>query len=332
VAILRNSATQRKIFLRTHHVFGRGRSADTVLDNLDASQLHATVCWNGRFWELRDHSRNGTLVDGTRHRNAQGMELHVGSIIGFGLGDTCTWSVDDLSAPSNLLWPVGHNAPPIALGLSNLLPQGKDAEVSIHCSAQGQWIYTAAQGSWALEDGDKVRFNNQDWCFIQMAEVASTLDAVASGHAPRPSRPTLYFNVSLDEEHVHLQVRDTHYQLDLGERSHHYALLILARLRLADAQRHLDRHAHGWVEMERLAKMLGLDPSHLNIQIFRMRKQLALALPPGAQVPELIERRRGSLRFGSLRFHITRGSQVEAYYDPMIQGIPAAFAEELLVA
>jgi len=143
------------------------------------------------------------------------------------------------------------------------------------------------------------------------------MKAIVSDFAAARYRPSLHFHVSLDEEHVCLEVRDAHQRLDLGERSHHYALLIMARLRLADAQRKLDCHAQGWVDLERLAKMLGLDPGHLNIQIFRMRKQLALAMPQGTPAPELIERRRGSLRFGNLPFRIMRGSQWEASFDPL---------------
>ena len=154
---------------------------------------------------------------------------------------------------------------------------------------------------------------------------------MASGKALiRRSQPALFFKVSQDEEHAWLEMHDAGLHLNLGERSHHYALLILARLRLADAQRQLAPHAQGWVELDRLAKMLGIDPGHLNIQIFRMRKQLALAMPPGAHVPELIERRRGSLRFGSLRFRITRGAALEADFDPLADD--QSFTAESLVA
>lgn len=320
MAILKNRATQRKIYLRTHHVFGRGRSADTLLENPDASQLHASVRWTGSAWELRDHSRNGTLLDGALLSNALGPALRVGSTLGFGRDGGAVWVVEDLSAPSNLLWPLGHDSPPIALGYSNLLPQGQGAELSIHCSEEGQWVCTTPQGSWVLEDGDELRFAGQVWCFILAAEVACTMEGLFGGKgALGRSRPTLCFNVSLDEEHVWLELRDAEHRLDLGERSHHYALLTLARLRLADAQRHLEGCAQGWVELERLAKMLGMDPGHLNIQIFRMRKQLALLMPPGAHVPELIERRRGSLRLGSLRFRIQRGAQLESHFDPLAQ-------------
>jgi hypothetical protein len=127
---------------------------------------------------------------------------------------------------------------------------------------------------------------------------------------------TLSFAVSLDEEHVCVGLSDGQHQLDLGERTHHYTLLTLARLRLADAKRRLDSHTQGWVDIERLAKMLGIEETHLNIQIFRLRKQLAQALPPGSQLPDLIERRRGSLRFGSIGFRIFRAARLEALFDP----------------
>lgn len=332
MAILRNRSTQRKIYLRTHHVFGRGRSADTLLENLDASQLHASIRWTGKAWDLRDHSRNGTLLDGLRLSNTKGFDLGVGSVIGFGHDAGSSWQVEDLSPPRNLLWPLGHDEPHITLGNSNLLPQGLAAELSIHYSEKGQWFCTTPQGSWALEDGDEVSFAGKRWCFVLAAEVISTIDGMSGGNAilNRP-QSTLLFRVSQDEEHAWLELRDADHHLDLGERSHHYALLTLARLRLADAQRHLAPHAQGWVELERLAKMLGIDPGHLNIQIFRMRKQLALSMPRGAHVPELIERRRGSLRFGSLRFSITRGVQLEASFDPLApDGLN--FPEESLVA
>lgn len=318
MAILKNRATQRKIHLRTLHVFGRGRSSDTLLDNPDASQLHASIRWTGAAWELRDHSRNGTLLDGTPMSHADVRALCLGHTLGFGPEHGAAWVVEDLAPPANLLWPMGHDSAPILLERSNLLPQGHSAEVSIHCTDLGQWICTTPQGSWALEDGDEVRFCNQAWCFIAAAaEVTSTMEAmVPAAPAVRP-RTALHFQVSLDEEHVRLQVHEADRMFDLGERTHHYALLTLARLRWADAQRHLDSQAHGWVDLDRLARMLGMEPGHLNIQVFRMRKQLALAMPGDSHVPELIERRRGSLRLGSLRFCITRGSELEADFDPL---------------
>jgi hypothetical protein len=53
-------------------------------------------------------------------------------------------------------------------------------------------------------------------------------------------------------------------------------------------------------------------------------------MPAGAHVPELIERRRGSLRYGNLRFRITRGAALEADFDPLADD--QSFPAEPLVA
>lgn len=120
------------------------------------------------------------------------------------------------------------------------------------------------------------------------------------------------FRVSLNEEHAYLTIAyDERMEIDLGERAHHYSLLTLARRRLDDAAQGLDPSTQGWVDMDQLSRMLGLNQAYLNIQIYRARQQIARALPPGARMPVIIERRRGELRFGALHFRIVRGSQIE---------------------
>lgn len=122
----------------------------------------------------------------------------------------------------------------------------------------------------------------------------------------------LHFTVSLNEEHAFLRIAlDRAGEIDLGERVHHYSLLILARQRLADAGRGLDPSSQGWTDAAQLSRMLGLEPAHLNIQLHRARAQVARALPDGLCLPELVERRRGELRLGALPFRIVRGSQLE---------------------
>ena len=104
--------------------------------------------------------------------------------------------------------------------------------------------------------------------------------------------------------------------VDLGERTHHYCLLALARKRLEDAARQIDPHAQGWIDFERFSKMLGLDSSHVNIQIFRARNQLMRAIPEWVHLPNIVERRRGGVRLGAFRFRIERGSAIEGEFSP----------------
>ncbi len=119
------------------------------------------------------------------------------------------------------------------------------------------------------------------------------------------------FDVSLDEEHIFLTLIRGDTAFDLGERAHHYLLLTLARRRLDDIQQQVDANEQGWIELEELSQMLDLDPSHFNIQIHRARKQIAQLETKLTYLPQVVERRVGSVRFGCPSFTIARGSEVE---------------------
>ncbi len=143
------------------------------------------------------------------------------------------------------------------------------------------------------------------------AEPITDTDVAARQQALR-----LDFAVSLNEEHVTLQVATQVASIALGERTHHYSVLALARHRLRDAERGLDLSSQGWIETAELAQSLGIDEAHLNIHIFRARTQFRRAIAATGQAPELIERRRRELRIGSLYFQITRGSALEGRFWP----------------
>lgn len=115
------------------------------------------------------------------------------------------------------------------------------------------------------------------------------------------------FHLSQDEEttHLELQLQQT---LDFGIRTHHYLLLQLARHRIEDAARGLDAESQGWVYVDQLGAELGLDSTHMNIQIFRARKQLSDFLPNLLGQQLLIERRGGRLRFGCEKLTIYKGA------------------------
>lgn len=126
---------------------------------------------------------------------------------------------------------------------------------------------------------------------------------------PQYPAMALQFTVSLDEEHVFLDLAIGGHRFALGERVHHYPLLLLARRRLEDIARGLDSSSQGWLDIERLSVMLGIERAHLNIQLFRMRRQIDLACKPGRPV---VERRRGQIRFCAPAVAIVRGCAIEA--------------------
>lgn len=125
-----------------------------------------------------------------------------------------------------------------------------------------------------------------------------------------------HFDVSLDEEHILLKLIQGDTKLDLGERVHHYLLLTLARQRLDDIRHQVDVNEQGWLDLEALSQMLNLDPAHLNIQIHRARKQIAKLDLQLTYLPQVIERRVGSIRFGCPWFTITRGAEDEGTLLP----------------
>ncbi|PMS14774.1 DNA-binding protein [Trinickia dabaoshanensis] len=168
-----------------------------------------------------------------------------------------------------------------------------------------------------LQLGDIIHFGSAACAPWQVAN----LDAPADGPAPdttaalpRPAQfesiaQRIEWRVSRDEEHVSATLHTRGAALDLGMRAHHYCLVTLARKRHADALAGYDNASQGWIELEVLAHMLGLDLSHVNVQIHRARMQFGAVLTPGS--PELVERRRGGVRFGALPFSIVRADTLE---------------------
>ncbi len=185
-----------------------------------------------------------------------------------------------------------------------------------------------------LTEGDLICFGKSRGVWWQVAELGDPIDLPTAGDptllvvapddllAP-PQR--MDFAVSQDEEHVRACLHMRGGTVDLGERAHHYCLVTLARLRYADAKRGYDTASQGWVDVEALARMLGIDVPHVNVQIHRARAQFA-ALPGLADV-ELVERRRGSVRFGAVSFRVFRGDTLECQSLTATQAAPESDAQ-----
>lgn len=168
-----------------------------------------------------------------------------------------------------------------------------------------------------LQIGDVIHFGSPSCAPWLVSNLDAPADAPAhdtTAALPRlaqfePSAQRIELHVSRDEEHVAAILHTRGAALDLGMRAHHYCLVTLARKRHADALAGYDNASQGWVELGALAHMLGLDLSHVNVQIHRARMQFGAVLTPGS--PELVERRRGGVRFGALPFSIVRADILE---------------------
>lgn len=310
-----NERNGQRVVLRAIHVVGRREMrCDTCLDDKEVSRVHAVLRWNDGHWFIADQSRNGTWVDGRRLASGQAAMLAVGQKLRFGQADSSAWRISELGPPVTVLVPSNPALTPIAMARHNLLPSPTDPQLSLYEAAQGVWLVDDGHTSQPLADGDSVNIAGQSYR-LQLASDGEVTQASARDRFSE--LPLLSFQLSLDEEHTCLQVRSGAQQADLGERSHHYGLVTLARKRLADAREGFDLAAQGWLETPQLARMLGIEVTHLNIQIYRARDQLMNALPSVGALTGVVERRRGGLRLGNgIGFEIRRGSELEGRYEP----------------
>ncbi len=94
-------------------------------------------------------------------------------------------------------------------------------------------------------------------------------------------------------------------QTHLPPRAHHYTLLLLVRARVRDRDAvGLAAASRGWVFVDELCRQLAVDEAKLNVEVYRIRQDMAAA---GLASPaSLVERRRGSrqLRLSTERVSI----------------------------
>jgi hypothetical protein len=303
VASLLDPATETVIELAARHVVGRSRTCQLRLADATVSSLHAEISWDGEVWRLHDlGSRNGTLVDGQRLPAGKRVELSPGASVEFG-GAACRYRFTDASPPRLLVFgPQGQRT---ADDDMICLPT-RDACEAIVLREGAGWAIESADGTRKLAEVETVHISGQAWTIHLPVRASATRDAADTGaDALRPAREettAITFTVSRDGEHVDVVVRQDGTARAIEPRAHHFLLLSLARVRLADAaQEHLSERECGWIHREDLLKELAVDPQLLNLWVYRARRQLAQAELRGAS--HLIERRGGA---GQLRLGIGR--------------------------
>ncbi|MES2675705.1 MAG: FHA domain-containing protein [Pseudomonadota bacterium] len=321
MAYIFDVATQGYVPLAPHHTFGRLAAAvDSQIDKPYISKLHAAIEWNGRAWYIKNLGLNGTWINGTVLEQGNSCELKVGNEVHFAkLTDPC-FQILDLTPPTDMLWPLQtqehlqtHSlTQPIYLTHYHLLPDAQAPELAIYYDEQDQQWYLEAVNNYqeqlrsVIHNGDTIQVNNAQWRFIQ-AQVCGPTEA-NSYPLQKLNDLEFIFNLSLDEETTQLELHYQQHSIDLAVRSHHYLLLQLARHRAKDAVNGLDDKSQGWIYAEQLGSELGLDTTHMNIHIFRLRKQLADNLPNTLGQQYLLERRGGKIRFGCEKFKIYKGA------------------------
>jgi hypothetical protein len=320
-------STQSYVALAPHHTFGRlANSVDTHIDKPYISKLHAAIEWSGKEWRIKNLGLNGTWVNGVSLATNEFLPLNLNDQLHFAKLDDPGFVVTDLYPPVDMLWPLdipANTTPtPVYLSRYHLLPDGITPELALYFDEQTQqWQMETLNAQqehhfYPLSDGDLVQLGNQHWQLMR-AQVFGPTEAHAFS-VQQLSDMEFIFNLSLDEESTQLELINGQQKVDLAVRNHHYLLAQLARHRAADAARGLDSKSRGWIYTDILASELGLDTTHMNIYIFRLRKQIADSLPTILGLQSLLERRGGKIRFGCEKFKIYKGETLTLESPPVV--------------
>lgn len=299
----------RSTVLLSRHIVGRSRQADLRMTEPTVSGEHAVLRWTGREWELHDlGSRNGTLVDGRRLAPGERVALARGAVIAFGQTDNAWLLVDD--APPTILAVPDDGEPISAINDLLALPSEENPDAVVYRDSGGEWVLEQGGESARIADRRTIRVSGREYLLRVPDLIAATWDN--NSPSPHLATLTLRFSVSRDEEYIALTARDDHHVIDLGARAHHVVLLTLARNRLedrkarssADGKDRPPESSEGWMYQDELATKLAIDETHLNVAVFRCRRQFAEAGIIGAA--SIIERRRPTreVRLGVSRIEI----------------------------
>jgi hypothetical protein len=278
-------------------LIGRSSSCFLKIDRPYVSGEHALLQYAEGSWFVRDlGSRNGTFVDGNFVQPGTSVRLSTGSRVSFGDNNE-TWILERDDPPEPMAIDLASREIRAAENGLLALPSDSDPEATVFDRGDGQWLVENKGSAEPARDQQVISVGGRTWSLLlpenleatPLVETELTLEKV-----------DFHFAVSRDEERVELTVSSRGKRVAIGTRDYNYALLLLARTRLA--QRELPITDRGWIELQDLLRMLRMRENTLNVAIHRARQFLADAgIAGGAGIVEIRLRQR---RFGSDRVTI----------------------------
>jgi hypothetical protein len=302
---LRSKRSGLRVPLESLHLVGRGPRSALLLTDSRVSHEHASLRWDGGVWTLRDlGSLNRTTSNGQALAPGEVVSLPLGARIVFGSEEEC-WILEDDGPPQVMAVPLDGGIATVAEDGLLPLPSAENPLLTIYRAQNGTWTYEDGSASEPLTDQAIIQAGPLRYRFC-LPQITSRTTPVSGLGGLRVSNLHLEFLVSSDLEHIEILARAGEATQKLGARSHNELLLLLARARRNDQEQGLPAPSCGWLSQDEVARMMRLDPEHLNVQIFRIRRQFAeLGLVDPGQI---VERRPKSrqMRFGGVSSSETR--------------------------
>lgn len=265
-------------------IVGRDLACDVRVRSSLVSKEHASLHWMGDRWEVRDlGSRNGTWVGDRLLARGEGHGLAPGDTLTFGEA-ACRFTLVDASEPRVTARRLGTSIVRVADGPLLVLPS-EDHPLTTIFEEGGVWVAESDAEKHPVADRETLVVAGEEW-FLELPRIA---DVTWEAGAAQPTLGTirLRLGVSRDEEHVEVMIFHGGRVTTLAARTGHYLLVLLARARLADVGASVIER--GWVSRDVLCREMRIDANRLNVEVWRLRKQLSEL--PVSGISGLVERR-----------------------------------------
>lgn len=299
-------AAGQVVSLPSRLLVGREGTAGLRLADSSISGEHAVLAWRGGGWSLRDlGSANGTLVNGERVAPGAWRSLAEGDALQFGLFFGL-FRLVDASPPKPFARRLSDGLEIMATSEVLALPSAGCPTLQIMPMGAG-WVCSGDAGDHPIGDGEAIVVHDEQW---RVFLPSGTEETQRPSDLVRVQQLELVFQVSTDEETVLIELKAPRWLKRLDSRAHNYLLLHLARHRLKDSL--LPKSEQGWVDRGALSQRLQLDAEHINVQLFRIRRNFAEA--GVADAGNLIEcrRRPSQVRIGSCELRV---ESLQAFHD-----------------
>lgn len=301
MGLLRYRQTAEDVVLYPEHTIGRSKSCLLRVAHPGVSALHAVVFWADEGWFIKDlGSRNGTFLNGRRLAAGVREPLHLGGKLELGAAGP-ELELADESAPQPLL--VAADDPSFYRWVTDsmALPSEEQPEALLFLDPSGEWCLENDGGVQRIEEHGLFTLGGRTFRLIASRGMPATATAEEQLSLPEAE---LTFNVSSDEEHVEVLIDARGRKVSLGHRAHHYLLLTLARARVKEQEEGVGPGSQGWIERLELERMLRQTQQHVNLAVWRARRQFAEA--GFSDATNIVERRGSELRLGTPRITVRR--------------------------
>jgi hypothetical protein len=260
-------------------------------------------------------STNGTWVNSKKLTKGEFIQVSLGDEIRLGSPVGCCFEIVDVSAPENMLLPVGssYDEPcpsPIVLDDCNHLPSKENSEVNVFfVASNGSWykqsIHHPDGGGTPLVDGDLVYFAKQNWQLklVPLSESTLVLSDVNK-------YDDLEYVLCADRSYCSLNFRGVPFkEIFFGDADLNKFLIELALCKSQDFEK---GNGDGLRDASDIYEKLGLGAEALSVLLEEAHRVIGGAIPESVCGVELVERKGAGIRFLGRNYRIYQSGELIA--------------------